>query len=113
MRSESTASDVINHYKSQTPEAQALAKPQVQRILQLHNITKKQTILVFVAFLSSAVIWTKAVFDSGDMKELGWDVVVNSICAWMMLHSSEPFWNFCKKHGCCQCCYVEENSVGM
>lgn len=83
----------------------------VAHILKLHDLIKKQTILVFMAVVSSVFLWIMICIDNWNTIQLYWDVSVNSICVWLMLGSSEIYWKFCTKKGIFRCCYRKENTI--
>ena len=90
----------VHEYKSSGDSEDA-----VKRIIMLYNLMKKQTILVCIAVLSTTLFLILSGFDGAFIYEIGWDIVVNTICVWMMLSTSKRYWHCCKDHGCCKCCY--------
>ena len=106
---------VLDQWGKQRTIARDQMRPEIERMVRLHNLIKKQTILVFIANVSTMSIWIGAViYGSGSFFwETGWDNIVNSICVWMMLTESKRYWNFCRKYGLCWCCYRKTNKVGM
>ena len=51
---------VMDEWDKQKDIAKRSSKPEVDRILKLHNLIKKQTILVFIAILSTICLWIGA-----------------------------------------------------
>ena len=108
-----TVDIVLESWQRQATITREQLKSEVQRIVRLHNLMKKQTILVFVAMCSTILFFVGNVVSKYLYREAGWDIVVNSICVWMMLDTSKMYWNFCKTWGLCACCYRKTNVVGM
>ena len=82
-----------------------------KHILKLHDIIKKQTILVSISMISSVLVLILIVFvDVWIALQIHWDVIVNAICVWLMLGSSQRYWLFCTKT-CVRCCYLKENMI--
>ena len=104
---------VLDSWKRQSTINRDQLRPEVQRIMALHNLIKKQTILVCIAITGTITyfICTGIYFDFA--LESGWDVLVNSICVWMMLDTSKVYWNACRKYGICSCCYRKTNKLGL
>ena len=102
--------DVWHRQRTQTRNQ---LRPEVQRILSLHNLIKKQTILVCIATVSTILLWIGAAIYGAILLQGGWDTIVNSVCVWMMLDTSKRYWKICKKYGLCWCCYCTTNKMGM
>ena len=86
---------------------------EAKRIILLHNLIKKTTILVCFAVISAGLylIWLDlAPFASQQFAFCG---IVNTICVWLMCHTSKKYWNCCKTHGVCKWCYQQENELGI
>ena len=81
--------------------------------MELHNLMKKQTILVFVSILSTITLGILAIINVNMVFQAGWDTIVNMICVWMMLNTSKRYWICCRKYGLCICCYWKVNQIGM
>ena len=83
----------------------------VQRVIKLHNLIKKQTILVCLVVISTSCIASLGTIDNKMGLMVGWDLCLNAICAWMMLSTSQRYWNLCKDYGLCKCCYLKTGKV--
>ena len=83
---------------------------QVSHILKLHDLIKKQTILVTISAISSVILWILAMVNDWFYLQIYWDVAINSICVWFMLGSSQRYWTFCTKT-CMRCFYLKENVI--
>ena len=108
-----SAGNVLSSWGRQSTVDRKQLKPEVERIMTLHNLIKKQAILVFVATVTTLTFWIAAGINQLFLLQFGWDIIVNAICVWMMLDTSKVYWNLCKKYGICICCYLKENRVGM
>ena len=104
---------VLEEWGRQKTFVREIQKDEVQRIVTLHNLIKKQTILVCVATGSTCCIWLGALFYGDFTYENGWDNCVNAICVWMMLDTSKKYWRICQKYGLCYWCYRKTNKIGM
>ena len=79
--------------------------PEKDKITNLHNLMKKQTILVGIAITSTGCIWIGS-FMYGDLAFLSsWDNCINAVCVWLMFDASNRYWELCKTKGICKCCY--------
>lgn len=109
----SSASNVLDEWTKQKTIAREQLRPEVQRIMKLHNLIKKQTILACISIISTCILGITPVIDLMAGMGLGWDIIINGICLWMMLDTSTIYWNVCKKHGVCSCCYWKTNKLGL
>eukprot|EP01084_Bolivina_argentea_P249161 416979_1 len=83
---------------------------EASKILVLHDLVKKQTILVATSIISSALLWILGAVNDWFILELYWDMSINAVCVWLMLASSNKYWDLCKK-SCLRCFYVKENRI--
>ena len=74
-------------------------------ITKLHNLIKKQTILAFIAILSAFTWLILGEFDRYVIQQSAWILMINIVCSWMMLITSEKYYIICTKYGICKCCY--------
>ena len=81
----------------------------IKLMVKLHHLTKKTTILVCIAIGSSVVYWILSAINGWYSILIPWDILINSICCWLMLRSSIKYWNCCAKYGICRCCYKQFN----
>ena len=96
----------VDEYQTKGNKADA-----VIRIIELYNLIKKQTILVCIAVISTTMFMILTALDGDFFYEIGWDIVVNTVCVWMMLSTSKKYWNCCRDHGLCKCCYLQTGDV--
>lgn len=82
-------------------------------ILRLHNLIKKQTILVCIAVLSTTGLAVISTLDAAGIAVCGWDVVVNALCVWLMLGLSKEYWYCCSRYGLCHICYLHDEQNRM
>merc|ERR1719216_457920 len=82
-------------------------------ILKLHNLIKKQTILVCIAVGSTTGLAVVSTLDAAGIAVCGWDTVVNALCAWLMLNVSRNYWICCSQYGLCRCCYLTDEQNQM
>eukprot|EP01083_Nonionella_stella_P005851 16880_1 len=75
-------------------------------IIKLHELIKKKTILGFIAVASSTMYWIiSALIYNVWATQIVWDVLINSLCVWLMFASSKIYWNMCTTYCCCYFCY--------
>ena len=108
-----TTRDVLDKWRKQKSIIKKQSEQEVQNIVMLHNLIKKQTILVCVASVSTIIIWVRFAVNFFVGILMCWDEIVNVICVWLMLDTSKKYWNICKKHGICMCCYWKTNRLGL
>ena len=89
---------------------QQTISPRVKHILIIHDLIKKQTILVSITALSSVIFLLLLPVDIRLSVLIHWDTIINVICTWLMLGSSMKYWRYCTKT-CLRCCYRKENSM--
>ena len=77
-------------------------------ILRLHNLIKKQTILVCIATASTCSLAVVSTLDAAGIAVCGWDVMVNTLCVWLMMGIAKEYWNCCSRYGLCRCCYLND-----
>eukprot|EP01084_Bolivina_argentea_P305425 527631_1 len=84
-------------------------KPQmhasIEMMIKLHHLTKKTTILVAVAIVSSLFYWILSAVDGWYSILVAWDIMINAICSWLLLKTSMKYWSCFSKYGCCRLCY--------
>ena len=99
--------DVIEeYYKSDSSSRNA----EVKRIVFLHDIMKKQTILCCTAIASSFVYGIFFTIDADNgSPQFGYDICINAICVWLTLGGSEKYWKLCIRYGPCRCCYKKSD----
>merc|ERR1719242_419062 len=73
------------------------SKSQAKFILTLYGLIKKQTILVAISAASSVVLWALIIVDDMNSSLVHWDLIVNAMCIWLMLASSNSYWKCCTK----------------
>ena len=71
-------------------------KTEVQRIMKLHNLMKKQTILVCISMCSAILCFVGTEIEGYLYHEARWDIIIDSIYIWLMLDTSKIYWNACK-----------------
>eukprot|EP01084_Bolivina_argentea_P269682 458380_1 len=71
-------------------------------------LMKKQTILVSITIVSTFMYWTIAALFKWFAPFVCLDLIVNSICIWLMFTWSKKYWTFCIDYGCCYCCYKQK-----
>ena len=108
-----SAENVLQEWQRQKTITKEQMKPEVQRIITLHNLIKKHTILVCIATVSTVILWMGFAVNFLIMIEFGWSIIINSICIWFMLDTSETYWGICKRYGLCLCCYWRTNKLGL
>ena len=88
-------------------------KDDMEWIVKLHNLIKKQSILAFIAIISSLFLWGgSAYYPEFFLLQYGWDILINSICTWLMMNTSQKYWIFFKTYCCCcRICYPKLNPL--
>ena len=108
-----TVGDVLDSWSKQKSAQREKIRGDVKRIVELHNLMKKQSVLVGTAIISTITLLISIGGDVDIILLSGYDIIVNSICVWMMLDSSKKYWISCKNYGICVCCYWKTNKMGM
>ena len=103
----------VEYWENRSTFKRKQSRHELERIVKLHNLIKKQTVLVCTAMISKIILHTGICLDTRIGTQIGWDMVLNAVCVWMMLHTSDRYWNICKKYGVCVCCYWKTNKMGM
>ena len=101
---------IFDMWKRQKTPQRMNTRHRVQRIADLHNLIKKQTILVCIA-LCSDLLYIGIIFFEPIEWLTGWFYCVNVICIWLMLVTSKKYWIICKLYGFCHCCYRKSNQL--
>ena len=79
----------------------------LRRILKIHKLIKKQCILVCVALISSMAFWIlSAVWNEFMSIMFAWDVMINSICIWLMFGFNDKYWSILTSYCVCKLCYI-------
>ena len=86
-------------------------KESIYRIIILHKLAKKQAILASIAILSSFSYWIISIIDSIISLQAPYDILINSVCVWLMFGCSHKYWKFCTKYCCCFLCYNKLNKI--
>ena len=73
--------------------------------MNLYGLIKKQIILFVIVMISSLTFNTAISINHDLVVQFGWDLLIKAICVWLMLKTSNKYWNCCKKYGLCRCCY--------
>merc|ERR1711933_43774 len=73
------------------------------------DVVKKQTILLLFCVSSTFLYNMFAAMEFGAEHLLCLDIVINSICVFLMFDSAKRYWKCCTKYGCCCCCYISQN----
>ena len=101
---------IFDSWRRQKTAVRQRKRPEVQRIADLHDLIKKQTILVCIA-LCTDLIYIGIIFFEPIEWMIGWLYFVNVICVWMMLGISKRYWICCKQYAFCYCCYHTSNRL--
>ena len=101
--SRSTTKDV--HKKHRKHSVNKHKDDEKDMITKLHDLIKKQTILAFIPILSTFIWSIWGIFDPLIIQQASWIFLINIVCSWMMLVTSEKYYLFCTKYGLCKCCY--------
>lgn len=96
---------MVDRYREQKKYGKRRVSAKTKRFIKLYNIMKKQSILLTIAIISSTIFFVWTGFTAQAVWLFQWDFCVNMVCTWLMLSSSEEYWNWCKTRGICWCCY--------
>ena len=102
---------VLEQYKSQSDLKKASSNGSVKRIVKLHNLMKKQTILTVIANGSTILCWIFVVVQPLTLYVTAYDFMLNAICMWLTMPSSNKYWLCCTKYGLCYCCYRKVSNI--
>ena len=102
--------NVMKEWHLSSPSAKKRCKPELERIVKLHNLIKKQTILVVTVIVTDITLAITAGINVELTNLNGWDIIINAICVWLMIDTSTACWNKCK---CifCWCCYYNTDQI--
>ena len=78
---------------------------ELQRVIKMHNLFKKQTILVIIVIASNLLTWTMFIIRRKVGLIICWHIILNAICVWLMYSFSDKYWQCAKRYLCCRLCY--------
>merc|ERR1719461_2046768 len=78
---------------------------ELQRVIKMHNLFKKLTILMVIVICSNLSTWTLYIIRRKVGLLICWDIILNAICVWLMFSFSDNYWQFAKAYCCCRLCY--------
>ena len=104
---ETSNTSKTNTFAIDMDSEQEVNSPEKDKIRNLHNLMKKQTILVGIAIASTGCVWIGTFIYADFAVQSGWDNCINSICVWLMFDASNKYWEICKSKGICKCCYKD------
>lgn len=90
-----TDGDVLNQYNQYK---------YLEIIIRSHQIIKKQTILAFVAIISSLLFWILVIYNPYFVRIVSLDLTLNLIMLVLMFNIFKKYWICCEKYGFCVCC---------
>ena len=82
-----------------------------KQLKQLYNLNKKYVLIMSFMNASTLLYFLGAAVILDGHTWICWDIMVNSICVWLMLdcNGSKKCWKCCNKFGCCCCCYFRHH----
>eukprot|EP01084_Bolivina_argentea_P266882 452842_1 len=80
----------------------------LKRVVKMHNLIKKQSILVSISVVSSVLTWIMYIVMNKVWLLICWDVILSSICVWLTKSFSNKYWQFVKTYLCCKLCYFND-----
>ena len=91
---------------------------EVGTIVRLHDLIKKQTILLSIAVITTMIYMSLENRPSGLFEEdvsflFAFDIIVNAICVWLTLSCSQRYWSCCVHFGVCRCCYGSKTKMTL
>merc|ERR1712228_337700 len=101
--------DVHENFNNDNKNCIKLGSIQHQQLLQRCEIVKKQTILLLFCVCSSFLYYMISAVTLRGINVLCLDIIINSICIFLMFDSAKRYWNCCTKYGFCCCCYISQN----
>ena len=113
LRRKNSMDIVLDEWNQKNERQKNRLRNEVERIVKLHNLIKKQAILVCIATGATTLNWIATALKGEMLWMNGWDNIINAVCVWMMLEISKRYWDVCRLYGCCWCCYRRTNQVGM
>ena len=102
---EATSMDIVIETANEHEPGHAKKDSNAQEIVELHDLIKKFTTLVGIATSSSLTYLISIVLNWKVSFEFAGDHGLNMMCMWMLLGSSNKYWDWCKTYGLCKCCY--------
>eukprot|EP01083_Nonionella_stella_P066858 176423_1 len=80
---------------------------EIHDILQLQQLMMKQTILVSVTMGSSLIFLIISGLMPGSLQHIWIDIVLNTVCVWLMFACASAYWDKLVSICCCCCCYTK------
>merc|ERR1719334_1796531 len=81
----------------------------LERIMALHALIKRSTILAIIMVLSS-VLWL-AMFVAVHKQFILlviYPITIHVVCLWLMFATSKPYWEWLTRYGPCWMCYCNK-----
>ena len=100
-------------WEKQSEDNKERSKHELERIVKLHNLIKKQTILVVTVIITDITLGIASTMKPELTNLNGWNIMVNAICVWLMIDTSKRYWNVCRRYGLCLICYRTSNEMGL
>eukprot|EP01084_Bolivina_argentea_P230599 389028_1 len=87
-------------------ENEAAQSRSAGRILTLHHLIKKHTILVWIIVIANLMYIMCLIFGgSWFVTQMVWVLSVHITCTWLMFGSASKYWRFLTGYCCCYLCY--------
>ena len=81
-------------------------KDEAKRIMALHGMIKKHTILVYIT-VGTFVAWFASTYIEPWMwTQVIWELLINIVCIWLMFAESDRYWQCARKYCICHLCYA-------
>ena len=106
-----TLSSSIDEVMEEYDQSTRSQKDRIKRLIILLKLSKKQTILACIAILSTLLFVILSLISSKISLQMCLDILINSICVWLMNGAANKQWNFVTKYCCCYICYWKIHTI--
>merc|ERR1711920_8414 len=65
---------------------------ELQRVIKMHNLFKKLTILMGLVIVSNLLTWIMYIIRRKVGLIICWDIILNATCVWLMFSFSDNYW---------------------
>ena len=83
----------------------AKQKEDAKRIVILHGMIKKHTILVYITVFSFISWFVSTYIEPWMWTQVIWELLINLVCIWLMFGESDRYWQWARTYCLCRLCY--------
>ena len=98
---------VIEEYEPPTRSQ----KDRIKRLIVLLKLSKKILILACIAIMSTLMFVILSLILTKVSLQMCIDILINSICVWLMNGAAKKYWNWITRYCCCYICYRKIHAI--